>query len=725
MNSYSLAYSGSWLIIILALLVALIITYFYYKRTVPELSKSRKVLLFSMRTVALALLIFIIFEPIFTTISGKFIEPKIAVLLDNSASMSIDYQNHNRKEIYRKAIDDLNLNKYSDRLKTVSFDKGFRMLYNPAFDSLTLNGNFTNIANSLKLLSAEFREENVRAVLLLSDGVFNSGGNPIYEAEVLGMPVYTLGIGDTIRPKDIAVKSVNLNPTIQLNTTHLVNVGLSVSGFDSGKVTVEMFDNNTKFAEKTLSIDPRMSDYSLTFEYTGKQEGIRRIKAIAKRLENEITYKNNELSEFTKVTSEKKNIIVLAGAPSPDLSFILNILRKNENLEVKSFVQKKDAEFYDNPPVKSDFANANSIILIGLPIKSTPIQLMENIKNELDRKKSLMIIGSQNLDYSKLRTIDNYLPFSLLSSKEKEYNAIANFTEKSLENPLLKSTDNLSLNNWNELPPIFRTETFVKPKPHAEILAKVKVNNTELNEPMIIFGDRAGNRTLAILGYGIYRWKLMGYARDVFKSQTDAPDLLDIFISNSSKWLIIDDKEKNVVIRPVSKSFIKGDRVEFFAQVSDKALNPVDNAAVNVTITDGSGKNYNINMFPSGSGFYKGYANGLPEGDFYYTGKASKNGTILGEDKGRFIIGDTPLEYMELMMNKQLLQEMASRTGGSFYYNQPEDNLIESILSSLKNKQNAVTLRSEINLWNLPLIMGIIILLFALEWFLRKRYGLI
>jgi len=350
---------------------------------------------------------------------------------------------------------------------------------------------------------------------------------------------------------------------------------------------------------------------------------------------------------------------------------------------------------------------------------------MENIKNELDRKKSLMIIGSQNLDYSKLRTIDNYLPFSLLSSKEKEYNAIANFTEKSLENPLLKSTDNLSLNNWNELPPIFRTEAFVKPKPHAEILAKVKVNNTELNEPMIIFGDRAGNRTLAILGYGIYRWKLMGYARDVFKSQTDAPDLLDIFISNSSKWLTINDKEKNVVIRPVSKSFIKGDRVEFFAQVSDKALNPVDNAAVNVTITDGSGKSYNINMFPSGSGFYKGYANGLPEGDFYYTGKASKNGTILGEDKGRFIIGDTPLEYIELMMNKQLLQEMASRTGGSFYYNQPEDNLIRSILSSLKNKQNAVTLRSEINLWNLPLIMGIIILLFALEWFLRKRYGLI
>jgi len=725
MNSYSLAFAGTWYIIILAILIALIITYFYYKRTVPELSKSRKALLFSLRTIALALLVFIIFEPIFTKISGKFIQPKLAVLLDNSASMSIDYQNHNRKEIYQKALAKLNLSKYSDRIKAVSFDKGFRMLDYPAFDSLKLNGNFTNIANALKLLNVEFREENVRAVLLVSDGVFNSGGNPIYEAEVLGMPVNTLGIGDTIRPKDISVKSVNLNPTIQLNTTHLINVGLSVSGFDSGKVTVEMFDNNTKFAEQTVIIDPRMSDYSLTFEYIGKQEGIRRIKAVAKRIDNEITYKNNELSEFTKVTSEKKNIIVLAGAPSPDLSFILNILKKNDNIEVKSFVQKKEAEFYDDTPSKSDFANANSIILIGFPIKSTPLQIMELVKNELDKKKSLMIIGSQNLDYSKLKTIDNHLPFTVLSSKEKEYNAIANFTEKSLENPLLKSNDNLSLNFWNELPPLFRTETFVKPKPYAEILAKVKVNNTELNEPMIIFGDRTGHRTLAILGYGIYRWKLMGYARDVFKNKTDTPDLLDIFISNSSKWLTIDDKEKNVVIRPASKSFVKGDRVEFFAQVSDKALNPVDNASVNVNITDGNGNNYNINMFPSGSGLYIGYANGLPEGDFFYAGKASKNGTILGEDKGRFIIGDTPLEYMELMMNKQLLQEMATRTGGNFFYNQPEDNLIELILSALKNKQNAVTVRSEINLWNLPLIMVIIILLFALEWFLRKRYGLI
>lgn len=725
MNSYSLAFAGAWYIIILAILIALIVTYFYYKRTVPELSKSRKALLFSLRTIALTLLVLIIFEPIFTTISGKFIQPKIAVLLDNSKSMSIDYQNHNRKVIYQKALDELNLSKYADRIKTVAFDKGFRMIDSPAFDSLTLSGNTTNIANVLKSLSTEFREENVRAVLLISDGVFNSGGNPIYEAETLGMPVYTLGIGDTIRPKDIAVKSIFLNPTIQLNTTHLINVGLSITGFDSGKVTVEMFDNNIKFAVQTLSIDPRISDYSLTFEYTGKQEGIRQIKATAKRIENEITYKNNELREFVKVTSEKKNIMVLAGAPSSDLSFILNILKKNDNINVKSFVQKKDSEFYENPPGKSDFANTNSIILIGFPIKSSPIQIMEQVKNELDKKKSLMIIGSRNLDYSKLKTIDDYLPFTVLSSNEKEYNAVANFTEKSLENPLLKSNDNLDLKSWNDLPPLFRTETFVKPKPYAEILAKVKVNNTELNEPMIIFGDRTGYKTLAVMGYGIYRWKLMGYARDVFKNKAETPDLLDIFISNSSKWLTIDDKEKNVVIRPVSKSFVKGERVEFFAQVNDNASNPIENASVNVNITDGSGKNYDVNMFPTGSGLYKGFVNGMPEGDYFYLGKASKNGTILGEDKGRFIIGDTPLEYMELTMNKTLLQEMASRTGGNFLYNQPTDNLIELILSSLKNKQNAVTVRSEINLWNLPLIMGIIILLFAIEWFLRKRYGLI
>jgi hypothetical protein len=37
----------------------------------------------------------------------------------------------------------------------------------------------------------------------------------------------------------------------------------------------------------------------------------------------------------------------------------------------------------------------------------------------------------------------------------------------------------------------------------------------------------------------------------------------------------------------------------------------------------------------------------------------------------------------------------------------------------------ALTLHSEIPLWNYPWILGIAIVIFAIEWFLRKRFGLL
>ena len=79
---------------------------------------------------------------------------------------------------------------------------------------------------------------------------------------------------------------------------------------------------------------------------------------------------------------------------------------------------------------------------------------------------------------------------------------------------------------WNSLPPIFKTETFIDVKPESEILSSIRIGSSPVPEPLIMTRTFAGNRSLAVLGYGIYRWKLLGMAPDIARGSSESPDIL-------------------------------------------------------------------------------------------------------------------------------------------------------------------------------------------------------
>jgi hypothetical protein len=76
-------------------------------------------------------------------------------------------------------------------------------------------------------------------------------------------------------------------------------------------------------------------------------------------------------------------------------------------------------------------------------------------------------------------------------------------------------------------------------------------------------------------------------------------------------------------------------------------------------------------------------------------------------------------------MNYPLLNLLASESGGDFYFPDDYSQLLD-ILKELKinsSKEKVVT--SEITLWSDTWMLIIAILLFALEWFIRKRNGML
>lgn len=125
-----------------------------------------------------------------------------------------------------------------------------------------------------------------------------------------------------------------------------------------------------------------------------------------------------------------------------------------------------------------------------------------------------------------------------------------------------------------------------------------------------------------------------------------------------------------------------------------------------------------------GNGRYEGVITNLSEGDYVYSANAVINGSVVGEDKGNFSIGKMNIEYLDTKLNKQLLDQVAFKTGGIYAGIENVDKIIKA-LSSKKYEPQEITTITKIQIWNREYIALLVVLLLSIEWFIRKRNGML
>ncbi len=97
----------------------------------------------------------------------------------------------------------------------------------------------------------------------------------------------------------------------------------------------------------------------------------------------------------------------------------------------------------------------------------------------------------------------------------------------------------------------------------------------------------------------------------------------------------------------------------------------------------------------------------------------------IGSDNGTFNVGDVDLELLESRMNFEFLEQLSNETNGKTYLNTSTDKLIEDLIRTNQDLSKEKILTSEIRLWSNEVLLILIIVLFSLEWFIRKRSGML
>ena len=182
----------------------------YYINSPVNIKASYRYSLFAIRTTLISLTAFLLVAPLVQSTIYNPQKPLVLVLQDNSQSIKL----FGSKALpsghdLHKALSSLKTqlgNKYD--VREFNFSNSIKTGLSSSF-----SGKQTDIAKALRMANEQFVNQNIGAIILATDGIYNQGSDPLYEAKKIKAGIYTIAMGDTIPKRDLLVGNVNYNKT--------------------------------------------------------------------------------------------------------------------------------------------------------------------------------------------------------------------------------------------------------------------------------------------------------------------------------------------------------------------------------------------------------------------------------------------------------------------------------------------------------------------------------
>lgn len=708
-TDFELSFSFDAPFLILGAIILIVYTIMIYRITIPTVSKTFKSVLTFFRASALILILMAIFEPVLTLIYNEIIEPEHLVFIDNSSSMAIsDSQATNN-----------NIGNFLKQIESSANSKTSFYLFGETIEKLESNDsehlNFNEKSTNFQTIFDNFdiSKRNVASFVVISDGNFNTGNSPIYSAETIGVPIFTIGVGDTTQQKDVWISKIQYNNYIYADKETIVNAVINNIEFSSKPVVISFYED-LKLLNQEKIILGQTGINKVQFAYTPTEPGERKLTISISGISNETTTANNKKTVYVNVLNNKLQILLVGGTPSADLTAIKNSLEYDVNLEVNRIIQIAPNKFLDETNKSELLDNSDILFLIGFPSSSTSYEFLSQIKIELEsNNKPFFILVNNDTDILKLKILENRLSFNF-NQIVKSYQSIQPIIAIP-NNPIIKNGIG-DITKWENLPPIVRNSTMFSAKPNTETLAEIKVKNIHLKQPLISSIKQGNRQSIAVIAGDIWRWKLQAASK--------ADGLFDTFLQNCVKWLNTTSEQKPVTIKPTKRIFQNGELVEFSGQIYDETFTSIENAEVNVTIKSND-KNFETILSSIGNGIYEGSFDAPLPGDYTYKASAIVENQKVGQDNGRFTVSAVDIEQLSPKANTDLLKLMATVSKGKYAYLNDAEKIIDMLNEKSISFPSKKKYTESYDLWADEWLLFIIVILFALEWFYRKRAGML
>ena len=646
------------------------------------------------RFLSIFFIAFLLLGPLMKMINRKVEKPFIILALDNSESVTANKDS----AFYRKDLPSI-VQKITNELqgdyevKTYTFGKKFQ-----AGNDLTFKEKQTDISSVFDEINNAYSNQNLGAVILATDGIYNEGNNPLYSSKELKAPVFTIALGDTDQHKDLLIKNVKHNQLVYQGNMSPLQIDVNAFGCNNQNTVLNVEHNGHLVFTKSIAINAQKFFSSIPLEVDAKEPGMQHYILTLSKLGGEVTYANNRSDIFINVINGKQKILLLAQSPHPDLSAYKQAIESNENYQV---VLKFINDF--NPQSLKDYNLAILHQLPGMHGEGNGI-----IKQLKDKKIPLLYVMGSQTGITVLNGIENTL--SITGSQ-----AIANDVL-----PVMNPAFSLFTLNEEELASLKKFPPLQSPYGHysvrgeSAILFKQQIGYVKTDFPLIFFSRNTENKVGFICGEGFWKWRL--YDAELSKQQ-----VTQSLVSKMVQYMAAKDDKSLFRISNTKKRFDENESVLFDAEVYNESYELINSPEVQMSIKNAEGKTFNY-TFSKTEKAYTLNAGLMPIGNYNY--EATVNiGSKTEHLKGAFTVMPLQVEFLQTVADHQLLNQLSSQSEGKLFYPAQADELIKTI------KQNAtikpiIYKQEEVKSWiNLKWLFFVLLGLLSVEWFVRKWNG--
>jgi len=673
--------------------VIIFFTFWFYKKSKVSSSrpKTLKATLISLRSLGLLSLVVLLFGLLFEIDKSKLEKPIFINLIDNSKSM-LNYQDSSNVNERIKDFKRELSKTYGDEFEIKNYYVG-QEIHN---DSLDFNSDLSDLNQGFEFVFDQYYNANIGAICFITDGVYNSGMNPVYSAERLKFtPIYSLGVGDTIQKVDHLIKGVNFNKINYYKNKFPIEINIESHQLNGEKVELRILKNGKIINTKKIEYKDDAYDLvSLSILIDANTIGINEYSVQLESLDNEVTLANNSKSFFIETIDSRNKILIISDSPHPDVSAIKSSLDRDENTEVEVILTKD---------VKSSLKGYELVVLRG-----HSVQLKGFSEQLIQQKTSVLYLLTSETTERDVAQLKLNLNYPSGSSSDKVQGSFSSGFS------LFEISDNLkaSFDSW---PPLSVKFGDMKSS-NGVYLLNQSIGGVVKQSPLVYFGVKENVKYGVITGENIWRWKITN-----FEQQGNAKEF-DELIFKIKQYLSVKRSLSPLQI-DFPERISTNKNLMINASIFNASLEPVVGPVINLSIINSSSKemkftfteltsSYNLNVGQLTSGIYKWKA------DTKFNNKTYKK-------EGQFIVDEVSVEKLSTKSNFNILNKISQNSGGVFVPLKDYRVVLDS-LSKRSDIAPVQYIQKEYeDIISMKWLLIFIVLFLGSEWFLRKYFGLI
>jgi hypothetical protein len=632
-----------------------------------------------------------------------------------------------------------------------------------ALMTLRPEGDQSRLGEGLEAVVKSYQGGSLAGVILFTDGVTTGGINLVQAAENTSVPLYLVGMGDPWVVPDLRLSDPVFEEIVARGDTLDLRARVTARGAvppDPVPVTLYEKDGAKRVEQARVMVTPSPSGAAVKVPYTPTELGEKTLVLEVPAMPGEAEIANNRIERRILVVEAKRaRVLFVEGDPRYEFRFAKALMEReselvagNKSIEFKTLVLHAARGWSDTDksaladfPTREQLFEYDVVILGDFDPKQLPrwSRAMQDLADFVKiRGGGLLFLAGEHHGPSVFADtpLGDVLPVIPVEDAKPqptpENQPIAegyrpSLTHTGRSHPLFRFSPDAgeSARIWARLQPLYWFAKGYRRKPAAEVLAvhpsRAAEGVSRENHPLVLQQFVGAGRVLFFGFDETWRWRWRADEEQFNRFWTQVVRVL----ARARRGRI------EMKLEPGGGPYRRDDRISIKVRFPDDAPTPPEGTTVRVQIKrtplpnpDGSmgpgdleSREIILHRVKSERAEFEETITRTPEGRYQFTLVEPSPGPVGPQVEATVL--PPPDERENVDMNRADLTAAAELAHVRFYTLASADKVFDDLHDLEPIPLNEP--RPPLPLWNQPLIFALLLSLFAAEWLLRKREGLL